>query len=257
MKKILSSMVCVATLATVASADFARVEMGVGAWGESPSGDMSYTESGTVGGSYTSEEKADTNAYAWLLVKHPIPIIPNLRLEYSGVKDEGSLSGKFKDFTASGVTKGSIEMTQYDVIPYYNILDNTFWMTVDVGLDIKIIETNYKADGVTLKGMSFTEDYEDKVTLTLPLAYLRARVEIPGTDIGLEADGKYLTYDGSTIYDARAKIDYTLDFIPIIQPGIELGYRVQKFDLKSEDGSNETKLNLDFSGVYAGLMLRF
>jgi len=260
MKKILTTLACGAILATTASADFARVEMGGGLWSQSPSGDMSYTNNGVVQGQYDSDKKDNSNAYIWMYIKHPIPIVPNLRLEYTGVKDSGVIQGNFKDFNlpiTSPTTTGSIEMTQYDVIPYYNILDNTFWMTIDLGVDIKILDTTFKAEGVKLNGSSIVSDYEDKTNLALPLAYARARVEIPGTDIGLEADGKYISYDGSTIYDACAKVDYTLDFIPVIQPGVEVGYRTQKFDLKYKDGADETKVNLSFSGFYAGLMLRF
>jgi hypothetical protein len=34
-----------------------------------------------------------------------------------------------------------------------------------------------------------------------------------------------------------------------------VGYRVQKFDLSSDD--DKTKMNMKFAGFYAGLMLRF
>jgi outer membrane protein len=252
MKKIISTLACTAMLATSALADFARVELGVGAWAQTPSGGMTYSDSGATG-TYASEKKVNNNGYAWLLVKHPIPVLPNIRLEHSCVKDTGLVTGTFKNFSATGQA-GSIEIKQYDIVPYYNILDNTFWMTVDLGLDIKVLQTNIKADGVTVDSIPNT-NYDDTISLTLPLAYLRARVQIPGTDIGFELDGKYVTYDGSTIYDARAKVDYTLDFVPVVQPAIEVGYRVQKFDLKTDD--DKTKMNIDFSGVYAGIMLRF
>jgi len=257
MKKIIAALTCTTMLATSALADFARVEMGAGMWAQTPSGEMSYSDGSGATGVYSSEKKVGNNAYAWMLVKHPIPILPNIRLEYSSVKDSGIISGKFKDFNATAGTTGTIEITEYDVIPYYNILDNTFWMTVDLGVDIKLLQTNYKANSVVLDSTLSTENYDDTLSLVLPLAYVRARVEIPGTNIGLEADGKYISYDGSTIYDARAKIDYTFDFVPVIQPAIEVGYRVQKFDLKYEDGADVTKLNIDFSGIYAGIMLRF
>jgi outer membrane protein len=93
------------------------------------------------------------------------------------------------------------------------------------------------------------------VTFALPLLYARARVEIPSTDIGLEADIKYITTGDSTVYDARAKVDYTLDFVPVIQPALEVGYRAQKIDI--DESGVDAKLDIEFSGFYAGLMLRF
>jgi outer membrane protein len=259
MKKIVLKTALLGSLiVSAANADVARVEMGVGAWGQTPNGTIKYND-GTTHGTYTSDKKDDTQAYAWLLIKHPIPIIPNLRLEYVDVKDSGIISGVgFKDFDLPGgaSTTARFEMKQYDIVPYYNILDNTMWTTIDLGIDIKVIDATYEADNVKLKDTGVvTPKYTDKDTVIIPLVYARARVEIPATNIGLEADGKYVTYDGSTVYDFRAKIDYTFDFVPVVQPAIEVGYRVQKFDVKSDD--DKTKLNMDFSGIYAGLMLRF
>ena len=248
-----------ATLFSTLNADMGRVEMGAGMWNQTPDGYMSYTESGTATGKYTSDKKEDSSAYVWMLIKHPIPIVPNVRLEYTNVKDTGVVTGSFKDFVVPGAsTKGSIEITQYEVIPYYNILDNTFWTTVDLGIDLKVMETKYVADGVNLVGTPLTtENYTDTTTVVIPLVYARLRVEIPVTNIGLEADVKYLSYEDSTISDMRVKVDYTLAFIPVIQPAIEVGYRVQKFDITYEDGSDKTRMDMEFSGVYAGMMLRF
>ena len=254
--KIITTLACIATLASTLSADFGRIEMGGGAWNQTPTGVLSYTESATVGGTYTSNEKEEQSIYAWMLIKHPIPILPNIRLEYTTLKDTGIVEGNFKDFTVPGATTtGSLDITQYDVIPYYNLLDNTAWTTLDIGLDLKVMETTYKVDGVTVAGIGGVSDYEDTTSVIIPMGYVRARIEIPVTNIGLEADVKYITYQGNTVSDIRVKVDYTLDFIPVVQPGFEIGYRVQKFDLTSDD--EKTKMNIDFSGVYAGLMLRF
>jgi len=253
---ILKASLATALLVSAANADLVRVEMGAGIWQQTPNGTITYTD-GSATGTYTSDKKEDSGGYAWLLIKHPIPIIPNLRLEYVDIKDQGLVTGRFKDFTVPGTsTTARFEMKQYDIIPYYNLLDNTFWTTIDVGLDIKVVDATYEADNVNVMGMTIpTPTYHDSDTIVLPLAYIRARMEIPKTNIGLESDGKYITYDGSTVYDFQAKVDYTFASVPTIKPAIEVGYRVQKFDIKSDD--DKTKANMDFSGFYAGLMLRF
>lgn len=253
MKKLLITIVSSAVLATIASADFSRVEMGAGVWAQTPKGDLTYTDSG-ADGSNVFDENQENNAYVWMLIKHPIPVLPNIRLEYVNIDSTGVASGKFEDFQAPINTPTSLKMTQFDVIPYYNILDNTAWITLDLGLDLKIVSVDYQADGVTVFGSSVTS-YSDTQTIVVPLPYLRARVEIPGTDIGFEADAKYMTYDGSTISDIRAKVDYTLSFIPVVQPALEIGYRVQKIDISSDTANAD--MNVDFAGMYAGLMLRF
>ncbi|MDH4944779.1 TIGR04219 family outer membrane beta-barrel protein [Sulfurimonas sp. C5] len=254
MKKIIATLTALSALAVVTNADFTRIEMGVGAWQNKPTGTIKYTN-GILTGTYTSNETKKTSAYAWMLIKHPMPVIPNLRLEYTSVEDKGTLSGTFKDFTAGSLTTGSYKLNQYDVIPYYNILDNTGWVTLDIGLDIKVLDVTFEANGVNVNTVPGISNYKDTALLPVPMGYARARVEIPSTDIGLESDIKYITYKGSTLSDFRVKIDYTFDISPVVQPAIELGYRKQSYVIETDD--EKTKADLKFSGVYGGLMLRF
>ena len=250
MKKILTTVTCAAILAATASADIARVEIGAGAWAQTPSGEITYTDGGATGRD-TANETDETQGYVWMLIKHPVPIVPNIRAEYAGVKSEGTVSGEFKTYTLNSVSKSTLEITQYEVIPYYNILDNTFWMTVDLGIDIKMMDVSYNVDALAV---DLPSGYEDTSSIVLPLGYLRARVQVPSTELGVEADVKYVSYDDNTMYDVRVKVDYTFDITPVIQPGIEIGYRMQKIET---DETADANINLEFSGVYAGVMLRF
>ena len=250
MKKVFYSFTCTAVLASGVWADFTRAEFGAGAWMHTPKGSASYTKSG-ANGSYTSSQKDNTESYLWAIIKHPLPVIPNLRVEYASIEDDGSASGKFKDFDIGSVTTSlSYDMKQYDVIPYYNILDNTAWATLDLGVDLKIIDYSYSA-----APLAPFIGYSESSTFVVPLLYARTRAEIPSTDIAFEADIKYITTGDSTVYDARVKADYTLDIFPVVQPSLEVGYRVQKFDI--DDSSVDAKLDIDFSGIYAGMMFRF
>jgi hypothetical protein len=122
-------------------------------------------------------------------------------------------------------------------------------------LDLKVIESDVNVAAVASSNPlvpDFTA-YSTTDTSVIPLLYVRARVEIPVTNIGLESDVKFITDGTNTMYDIRAKVDYTLGFVPVVQPAFELGYRMQKFVV--DDGA--TQVDLDYSGVYAGLMVRF
>ena len=246
MKKVLSVMALGAALASTTYADIARVEAGAGAWMQTPSGSANYVAT-SGGGSDTLKEDQKTQSYAWILIKHPIPVIPNIRLEYSTIEAKGTPTGTWGAYSYTGGTS-KIDVTQYDIIPYYNILDNTGWVTADLGLDIKLLDAKYTA---TLA----PNTYEYKKTIPLPMAYLRARVEVPMTGLGIEADAKYVQYNGSTFYDVRAKIDYTFDEFPVVQPAIEIGYREEK--VKIDSSSVDIKTDIKFSGPYVGAMLRF
>jgi outer membrane protein len=252
MKKLVTTCAMGALLASSLNADIARVEFGGGVWQQTPSGYATRTDGDgllNLDGTYVSDEKESTEVYAWILVKHPLPIIPNLRLEYVTISDEGQTSGSVNGLPITGDAPTTIDMTQYDVIPYYNILDNTFWTTIDLGLDIKVVESD-----TDIASSGAFPGYSSSDTTVIPLLYARARVEIPATNIGLETDVKAITDGTNTMYDVRAKVDYTFDFVPVIQPALEVGYRIQK--LKIDDGS-DAQVDLDYSGVYAGLMFRF
>lgn len=219
-KKLLSALLVVATLVSISSADIARVEAGVGTWNQEPSV--------TILGQTTTLDK-ESDIYVWAYAKHPVPVVPNLRLEYS---------------TATATEAGSsLEFTQIDVIPYYNILDNTAWITLDLGLNFK-----------SLSAASTTTSVETTDDVVLPMLYIRTRFQLPLSGLGAEADVKYASYSDNTVYDARIKLDYTFDITPLIQPGIEIGYRVQKIETDELFGND---LNYEFSGVYAGVMVRF
>ena len=250
MKKILSTVAMTAFLGASLNADMTKIEIGAGAWAQTPSGTANYDKGLGVTGTNTFDETKDTSAYVWMLIKHPIPVVPNIRLEYVSIHATGKASGAWNGLVAPANTNSVLDIKEYDIIPYYNVLDNTFWTTVDLGLDIKVMDLDYKVEPNGL----FT-GYEETKTVAIPLAYARARVEIPSTNLALEGDMKYVTTGSSTVYDARIKVDYTFDISPVVQPGLEIGYRTQK--IKIDENNLDVKTDMDFSGFYAGLMLRF
>ena len=256
MNKILTTLVSSAILASTLSADFARVEMGAGVWGQTPAGSMKTSDDSNIiklSGTYNTSEIESSEIYAWMLVKHPIPIIPNLRLEYTSITDEGKFD-RYIEKAYVGKSPTQIDMKQFDIIPYYNLLDNTFWMTVDAGIDIKVIQADVNVQAIDAYMLNpMVPNYSSSDTVAIPLLYLRGRIQIPTTNIGLESDIKYITDGDNTVYDIRAKVDYTFDIFPVVQPAIEVGYRIQKFDVDTDD----TKGALEYAGVYAGMMLRF
>ena len=255
MKKKLIVATLTALTSGIAQADFLRIEAGAGIWQSTPSGSAAYNST-----AYDVVDKLgykeETPSYMWINFKHPIPVLPNVRLEYTAPEFNGegkvpiNWNGQNYDVGATN----ELQIKQTDIALYYNLLDNTFWATLDLGLNIKVTDISFALSGTstaTGNPLSFNES----TTLPIPMLYARTRVQIPTTDIGLEADVKYISYSDITIYDARAKVDYTLDFVPVIQPAIELGYRTQKFQIDSN--SIDFNTNVDFSGVYGGLMLRF
>ena len=258
MKTLLKTTIISTFLATSAlNADFIRVDAGAGMWLAEAKGDVTLDKS-TIDLVDTLGYSTSNSMYAWILFKHFLPVIPNLRLEYTSLSYEGKASINLPKWNGATLpTKelgNSLSLTEYDAILYYNILDNTLWTTIDLGLDVKMLDASFQLDPL--------DSYQGYSTppriVPLPMAYVRARVEIPFSGVGVEADVKFLKLGDSQVIDARAKVDYTLGITPLIQPGIELGYRVQQINIDATKlESSLPVLNLEFSGLYAGAMLRF
>lgn len=258
MKKIATAMAAASLFSLAAHADFTRVEVGGGVWQAEPSGPVTY-DNGTI---IQTVDIADNLGfdeedftYVWLNIKHPIPVLPNLRIEKVDVDYSGTATQDFTfvynnaTYTYSADTVSSLQIDQTDIILYYNLLDDTAWMTFDLGIDVKLMD--FTIDIRETSGEHYTESEE----IPLPMLYARGRVGIPGTDLAIEGDVKYVGYNDSTVYDARIKVDYTFDITPVVQPALEIGYRIQKLEIDEDD--LDVKTDIEFSGMYAGLMLRF
>lgn len=221
--KIMSTLLVFSLFSLAVHADFLRVEMGVGAFAGDPGGSFEAKSGGDV----SLEDigiSQENDLYAWAYLKHPVPIIPNARIEYLSLTHAPDGGGNF-------------DVNELDGILYYNLLDDTFFLTLDLGVDVKYVETTGADIGKTA---------------TLGLLYGRVRVE-PTQWLGFEVLLKATNYGDNSGYDARVKADYTMTFIPLVHPALELGYRIHKIQYGIGDYINKA----EYTGVYGGLMLRF
>lgn len=258
MNKMLSKLLLAGLLTVGAQADFLRAEMGAGVWQNDFSGTL--TTANTAGNVLTSFNtdllgySKETQPYLWFNFKHPVPAIPNIRVEYAAVNYSGTSTQSFtyKGLTYNANASSDLVLDQYDLIMYYNILDNTMWATLDLGLDIKLIQSEFNA---VESGAG--NSVHIKETLPVPMGYARVRAEIPGTDIGLEGDIKYTAYKNSKIMDYRVKIDYTVvDLFPV-DVGLELGYRFEGIDIDGNDFSIDTTADIEVDGIFFGAFIKF
>jgi len=247
MKKIIILSLLLSSLSL--QADMFRLEMGAGVWSQSTTGTIKHkNDSHDIDLTDDLDVGISQDFYMWALFKHPIPIIPNARIEYTNSSLDGTGSGfAYNGKSYSSPTSYELGIEQFDAILYYNILDNLAWITLDLGLDINFMKQSYK----------FGNESAVSDSIMIPLLFGRGRFQVPSTGFGFEGELKYMTYGDSTVGDIRIKVDYTFD-LPIIQPGIELGYRHQVIQTSHNDFSdlrNDTDITM--SGVYLGAMLRF
>ncbi|MDN5850195.1 MAG: TIGR04219 family outer membrane beta-barrel protein [Nitrococcus sp.] len=185
--------------------------------------------------------------YAWIAVEHPVPVLPNIRLEYTRADTEGSGTVS-QSFTIDGVSYAQgtdvstkAELDQLDLVLYYKLLDNV--VSLDVGLDIKYLDGR-----VRVRQDDTGESEAVSFRVPLPLLYGAARVDLPfaGMWVGGQVSG--LAYDDDRLLDVRATLGYDFPFAL----GVQAGYRHQAIKLHDvNDLSADITVGGPFVGVHA------
>lgn len=170
-------------------------------------------------GSYLTNDGEDFNSYFGVALEHPIPVIPNFRIQSQSL--EGDFGGS-----------SNVDVSFKDYTLYYEFLDGLLWLDLDAGVTFRDIE---------LSGAGSD---------TYPLAYASAYVSFPGTN--LSVGGEYKTGGGSDadITDTTFKIKYQALYFG----GLELGYRTIDEDVKKIGNSS---FDAEFTGVFVGAFLDF
>ena len=174
-------------------------------------------------GSYITNDGEDFNTYYGVALEHPIPLIPNFRIQHQ------DLEGKFY----SSNTK--IDTSYNDYTLYYEFLDGLLWLDLDAGLTLRSI------DG-SIGSVDVSDSY--------PLGYLSAYVTFPGTSLSVGGELKSGGGSDASITDTTFKVKYQ----PFYFTGIEAGYRKVSEDIDDIDNSS---FDVEFTGVFIGAFVDF
>ncbi len=231
-------------------ADTLGVWAGAGFWDWEVSGKFRYQTTNTSNDIDVKNDLQwaddDTNT-AFVIIEHPIPVIPNIKVQTSSVDTSGTgvLGGiQFGGTTFSTTVSSSLEFDQTDLTLYYQILDNV--VGLDLGLNAKLIDGKIAITETT--GLLRTETAT--FDATIPMLYLGVDVALPLTGLTIGVNGGWVSYDGSSVTDLHAYIRYTSDYFI----GAEAGVKNMNIELDDIDDSYG---ELDFEGVYAVLFLHF
>ncbi|WP_457593850.1 TIGR04219 family outer membrane beta-barrel protein [Hydrogenimonas sp.] len=236
--------------AVTASADTIGGEISAGGWNHDPSGWVEYP-TGSDKVDLDKDLNLDTRTELFLRAKieHPVPLLPNIRLGFTKNRSsgDGTISRTFNfggaSFAASEKVHTETKLDTYDATFYYEI--------VDTGIDLDLGLTARYIDGfVDLKSLTTGRAEKTEFTGVFPMLYANARVPLPLTGLSIGAEGSYVTYDGSTLYDLQADVRYTF----AMGLGIEAGYRAQKIKL---DDVENTSTDIDIEGLFIGAVWDF
>ncbi len=244
-----------------ANADFVGASVGAGMWQENiggyvkNNGDTNYMNkksAETDGNTHTGNLglSDETRPYVWAKIITPIPLIPNMKVQYTRYSTSGTglavgnINIFGKTISLSDRVHTTIDINSYDATFFYEFKPEI--VDIETGIGVNVL------DGETTV-TSLTTNQTTKASWTQPIPYLYARLETMQIfGISAEGEAKYLDIGSAYYHDYQAALKYHFP-TPVIDTTISVGYRYQ--DIYAEDGSDETELKFD--GGFAELGLKW
>lgn len=233
-------------------ADAAGIEIGAYHWTPDYSGTLAVDDGSQQGTSLNIENDLgfsdDSHNIIWASLEHPVPFLPNFKLVSSDL-DTSSSSLLSRDitfggqtFTASENVNTQIDMSNIEYTFYYELLDN--WINLDAGLTLR------QYDGVvTLSTADSAVNETEKLDFTIPLIYLKGRVDLPLTGFFVDGEINIISFDGDSLSDTAFSVGYESDF----GLGGKAGYRTFSMEVDESDFVSD----LEFSGAYVSVFFHF
>lgn len=197
----------------------------------------------------------DTQTSFYLAVEHPVPLLPNIRVQHNRLEADGStnITSAFsfggQTYVGNALVNNRVDLSNTDYVLYYEILDNEL-VSLDVGVNAKHFRGNVVVAGDAAGSPQASQDVSELV----PMFYSSASVSLPLTGLDLFAQGSLVSYDGSRIYDVQGGIGYALLDNMALDLRLKVGYRTVDLQL---DDIDDLYANMKFKGVFAGVELHF
>lgn len=237
--------------AATAHADITGISVGAGVWKQSPEG---YVQSDGDRADVEDDLQIDseTDAFVWADLRHPVPLLPRLKLQYTPVSmsGDGRVTRSFNfEGTSFGVNEdvsSELQLDQMDAIFYW-----TPWSTLvdlDLGVNVKYVD-GYAEVERRQSGERERVDF----SAPLPLLYARVEARVPGTGLFGGGEGSYLSVDGHRILDVALRAGYRAD-LGAGSVAVEGGWKHQNLRL---DDLDDVDADLTIEGPYVGVSARF
>ncbi len=227
-----------------AQADTIGLFAGISGWNAGAKGDVqSGPESIDVENELGLGDEFSPMAY--VAFEHPVPLLPNLRMQYTELSQSGSgsLSKIFDDVSFTGDVATDLDLTHIDFIAYWRLLDNV--VNLDLGLQARVFDgevTIRQTAGATVESTTAIDE-------VVPLIYGGAAVDLPLTGLSAGVTLAGMKYDGNQLLDVNARINYEVAVM-----GVELGWRELSLDL---DDVSDIDADVSISGPYLGVNVHF
>jgi len=269
MKKISIALIT-AGLVSFASADFLSISAGAGYEQQNIDGYVKLGDTINYFNKKSAESdgncdtgnfglKDESNPYVWVKLIHPVPIIPNVKIQYTKYDTSGHsnyVAGGVKIFgdvkIPAALTDVSSEQTinSYDLTFFYEFKPVVADIEAGFGLDIWQGNTKIAGDNATCINGTLTKTggstaIDEDWTVILP--YLYGHIETMQIfGVSILADVKWAKAGDNHHYDYQGAVKYTIDIPGPVNPFIKAGYRYK--EAYGVDGDNETEVK--YKGIF-------
>ncbi len=224
------------------------IRLGYAAWYTVPTGNTSF-----VGGNNAVDEalnlEAELEDHLFAELQHPIPIIPDIRVQYTRLKidgNDGQLTSPYGDLQVDDVVDARLELEAFDVILFYT-------------LPLPSIDIDLGLHGRYLDGLMNVQEQEtdtpivvdEPFTLPIPMGYGRVHLNLPLTPLFLEAQASGLAIAGNTVFDGQVMLGYESD----LGLGIAGGWRHQV--LRLDEVVSDMEIDVEIGGPFATVFFHF
>lgn len=171
---------------------------------------------------------------------HPIPLIPNIRLERQEMETTGFRSGA----DSATANQHTVDLQHDTVTLYYRLLDNQL-ARIHFGVSAKRFDGYV---GETFSGNGYVVDE------TIPTGYLMGSVGLPFSGLSVYGRGHLLAFDDNKVQDIEAGVQYRLFNTALLDGSIQVGYRAFNLELDNVAG---LYTDFEFKGPFVGFQLHF
>lgn len=229
--KNLSAALLLGLASSVALADTAAIHLGLGHWHADADGSLYGNDLDDL------NYKTSDNRHFFVAIEHPVPLLPNVRLQYNELEHKG------KTQLGNVAITSKTTLNYADAIGYYELLDN--WISFDLGAGVR----HYDGESVVIPNGN-PAIVDKNVDTYLPIIYADANFDLPLTGLSLGGNFQGGSFDSTEFTEYSARISYMID--AVVDFGAELGYKQQ--NLKRINGLD---YDTDYAGPYLTLKATF
>lgn len=232
-------------LPTLAQADILGLSAGVSAWYTGVDGDIkSGGDNLGLGNQLGLEDEFSGQLFA--MFENPIPLIPNVRVQYSSISMDGDgrvNADVFNRVSLDGATSTSFDIDQTDAIVFWELLDTV--VHIDFGLQVKFVDGSIKIKEERPLGNTAEQDF----SVVLPMLYGGVGLDLPLTGLSVYGSVAGIGYSGNSIVDVNLALTYEVNIVDVA-----LGWREEQIEL---DDVDDTDADFTLGGPYVGVGLSF